>query len=81
MAKQRAAEEREQELAAQRAQREAERQALRRLEKSFAVRVEGTATIHKPEKVTATWFSQKTVLQETVFGPLDSCVSGQETSC
>ena len=49
--KQRAIEAREQELAAQRAQREAERQALRRLQKSFAVRVEGSATINKAPKV------------------------------
>ena len=53
--KQRAVEAREQELAAQRAQREAERQALRRLQKSFAVRVEGSATIHKAPKVTASY--------------------------
>lgn len=49
--KQRAAEAREQELVAQRAQREAERQALRRLQKSFAVRVEGSVTIDKAPKV------------------------------
>lgn len=49
--KQRAIEAKEQKLAAQRAQREAERQALRRLQKSFAVRVEGSATIHKAPKV------------------------------
>lgn len=42
---------RERELAAQRAQREAERQALRRLQKTFAVRVEGSATINKAPKV------------------------------
>ena len=49
--KQRAAEAREQELAAQRAQREAERQALRRLQKSFAVRVEGSVMLIKAPKV------------------------------
>lgn len=49
--KQQAAEARERELAAQRAQREAERQALQRLQRSFAVRVEGSVTIDKPPKV------------------------------
>ncbi|KAL3153047.1 hypothetical protein ABBQ38_012071 [Trebouxia sp. C0009 RCD-2024] len=52
--KQRAAEAREQELVAQRAQREAERQALRRLQKSFAVRVEGSVTIDKAPKGSVT---------------------------
>ena len=49
--KQQAAEAREREVAAQRAQREAERQALRRLQRSFAVRVEGSVSIDKPPKV------------------------------
>lgn len=49
--KQKAIDQRDRELAAQRAQREAERQALQRLQKSFAVRVEGSACISKAEKV------------------------------
>ena len=53
--KQRAVEAREQELAAQPAQRESDRQAHRRLQNSFAVRVEGSATIHKAPKVTASY--------------------------
>lgn len=52
MEKQQAAEAKERELAAQRAQREAERQALRRLQRNFGVRMEGSAAVDKPLKVT-----------------------------
>ncbi len=54
--KQQAAEAKERELAAQRAQREAERQALRRLQKTFGVRMEGSAAVDKPPKVTTSAF-------------------------
>ena len=50
---QRAAEEEERKLAAQRAQREAERQALKRLQKSFAVRMEGSVSVERAPKVTS----------------------------
>ena len=54
--KQQAAEAKERELAAQHAQREAERQALRRLQKNFGVRMEGSAAVDKPPKVTTPAF-------------------------
>ena len=70
MAKHKAAEERERELAAQRAQREAERQALRRLKKTFAVRVEGSAAISRADKVNTTLNNHRTCLHllASVFG-------------
>ena len=54
--RQQAAEAKERELAAQHAQHEAERQALRRLQKNFGVRMEGSAAVDKPPKVTTPAF-------------------------